>query len=241
MPACVGSNMASCSNYYNGGEFNGKRYNPNTSDPVGAYLASAVVPGDLNITAAEACGWTSSCVNGQPNRYSAGPGYNPAPGSLTRCEEQCQAVVTFAILALTTLALPTLALPEVGVPADIAEASIAGEAAASGAKEAAAGDGEVPTIKPGSESGETAGKAFPKSVKNRALTENPNTCVYCRMGMNKPQIDHVIPKSRGGNATPENAQTTCPWCNGSKGARDFPINPPPGYRGAWPPEWWGLP
>lgn len=93
-------------------------------------------------------------------------------------------------------------------------------------------------IKPGSASGTTSGQRFPSSVRREALEENPSTCVYCRMETNAPQVDHAIPLSRGGNATLDNAQTTCPWCNASKGARDFPVNPPPGYRGAWPPWWW---
>lgn len=50
------------------------------------------------------------------------------------------------------------------------------------------------------------------------------------------QMDRVIPRSRGGSATLPNAQTACPHCNTSKGARDFPINPPLDYRGQWPPR-----
>ncbi len=93
-------------------------------------------------------------------------------------------------------------------------------------------------IKPGSAGGTTSGQRFPSSVRREALEENPSTCVYCRMETNAPQVDHAIPLSRGGNATLDNAQTTCPWCNASKGARNFPVNPPPGYRGPWPPWWW---
>jgi 5-methylcytosine-specific restriction endonuclease McrA len=59
-------------------------------------------------------------------------------------------------------------------------------------------------------------------------------------GEASPQVDHVIPKSKGGNATIENAQTTCQRCNGSKNNRAYPVNPPPGYEGAWPPPWWSL-
>ncbi|PZR51802.1 hypothetical protein DNL40_14345 [Xylanimonas oleitrophica] len=77
-------------------------------------------------------------------------------------------------------------------------------------------------------------------MKNDVLDDDPNVCVYCRMETDRPQVDHVIPRSRGGNAMLDNAQTTCWWCNASKGARDFPVNPPPGYRGMWPPDWWGL-
>ncbi len=46
-----------------------------------------------------------------------------------------------------------------------------------------------PLIKAGSEGGETAGKVFPKSVKNDVLADNPSTCVYCRMDTDAPQID----------------------------------------------------
>jgi hypothetical protein len=100
------------------------------------------------------------------------------------------------------------------------------------------GADNVPPIKSGSIVGETSGRAFPGSIRRQALTENPRTCVYCHLETDAPQVDHAIPRSRGGNATIDNAQTTCGWCNASKGARDFPVNPPPGYRGFWPPSWW---
>lgn len=95
----------------------------------------------------------------------------------------------------------------------------------------------APEIKAGSMGGSTAGKRFPQSVKDETLADNPGTCAYCRMETDRPQVDHSIPMSRGGNATLDNAQTTCWWCNASKGARDFPVNPPPGFRGFWPPGW----
>lgn len=98
----------------------------------------------------------------------------------------------------------------------------------------------APAIKPGSAGGQTAGQRFPSSVRREALEENPSTCVYCRMETSTPQVDHAISRARGGDATLENAQTTCPWCNASKGARDYPVNPPPGYEGGWPPWWWDL-
>jgi filamentous hemagglutinin len=62
-------------------------------------------------------------------------------------------------------------------------------------------------------------------------------CVYCRQNR-ATQTDHVIPKARNGNATIENAQRTCAHCNASKGARDYPLNPPPNYKGRWPPSHW---
>jgi RHS repeat-associated protein len=97
----------------------------------------------------------------------------------------------------------------------------------------------IPQIKPGTANGATAGKDFPASVRDAAKAENPGgTCVYCRRDGVATQVDHSIAKARGGNATLDNAQMACPWCNASKGARDFPVNPPPGFRGAWPPTHW---
>jgi RHS repeat-associated protein len=107
--------------------------------------------------------------------------------------------------------------------------------------DAGAENGAFPAIKAGSAGGETAGQAFPQGTRQAALDENPGTCVYCHMETNSPQVDHAIPRAQGGNATIDNAQTTCSWCNKSKGGRDFPVNPPPGYRGSWPPGWWAVP
>lgn len=97
----------------------------------------------------------------------------------------------------------------------------------------------APEIKVGSAGGETAGKAFSPATKAAAKAENPTaTCVYCRETGTGKQVDHAIPRARGGNATPENAQLACPHCNLSKGAGEFPKSPPPGYRGKWPPDHW---
>jgi len=98
---------------------------------------------------------------------------------------------------------------------------------------------KFPPIKSGAANGPTAGQRFPESVRRQAEAENPQRiCVYCRMIETATDVDHAIPRSRGGNATIENAQLTCPHCNRSKGARDFPVTPPEGYQGPWPPPWW---
>lgn len=98
----------------------------------------------------------------------------------------------------------------------------------------------MPLIKAGSVGGETAGKVFPQAIKDAANAENPlKVCVNCRREGVATQVDHAIPKARGGNATLDNAQLACPHCNASKGARDFPVNPPPDYFGKWPPSHWG--
>jgi RHS repeat-associated protein len=111
-------------------------------------------------------------------------------------------------------------------------------AAARAARLARAARNAEPLIKAGSAGGKTAGKAFPRAVRDATLEDNPSTCVFCRMKTDSPQVDHAIPRARGGNATSDNAQTACPWCNASKGARDVPVNPPPTYEGPWPPPWW---
>lgn len=92
-------------------------------------------------------------------------------------------------------------------------------------------------IKPGTSGGATAGKPFPKSVRDEALEENPSTCVFCRRETETPQVDHAIPRAWR-RRDDDNAQTACPFCNASKAARDYPVNPPPGYRGPFPPPWW---
>jgi RHS repeat-associated protein len=94
----------------------------------------------------------------------------------------------------------------------------------------------VPGIKPGSAGGPTAGQRFSESVREAAKAENPTaTCVFCRREGTGTQVDHAIPRARGGNATIDNAQLACPHCNPSKGVGDFPKSPPPGYTGPWPP------
>lgn len=115
---------------------------------------------------------------------------------------------------------------------EVDAAWVAERVAEEGAEDALSALGE------GAADGDATGKVFPSSRRQAALDENPNTCVYCRIHTDSPQVDHIVPRARGGNATVENAQTTCPWCNTSKGARDHPVNPPPGYAGPWPPPCW---
>jgi RHS repeat-associated protein len=95
-----------------------------------------------------------------------------------------------------------------------------------------------PVMKPGSAGGPTAGQDFPTAVKKQALKQNPNVCVYCRMTTKRPQVDHIIPKKLGGDATIENAQTVCARCNKSKLNGLYPRTPSSWYQGPWPPPWW---
>jgi RHS repeat-associated protein len=79
--------------------------------------------------------------------------------------------------------------------------------------------------KPGSAGGPGAGKEFPWRVKREILPQiGSEPCVYC--GDPATQVDHVIPRSKGGNNTAENEQPICDWCNQSKGNRPGP-NPKP--------------
>jgi 5-methylcytosine-specific restriction endonuclease McrA len=94
-----------------------------------------------------------------------------------------------------------------------------------------------PELKIGSGNGPTAGKAFGKGAKDKVRQENPSeTCVFCERPGTGKQVDHAHPKSKGGDATPDNGQLACPHCNASKGNGIIPKTPPKGYVGPWPPQ-----
>lgn len=84
---------------------------------------------------------------------------------------------------------------------------------------------DVPTPKVGSEGGPGAGKQFSQKTKDAARAESNDTCVFCGTetnrtpGATQSNIDHAIPKSRGGNNTLDNAQNTCRTCNQQKGTK----------------------
>ena len=71
----------------------------------------------------------------------------------------------------------------------------------------------------GSAGGKGAGKLFTNAVKNIARGKSSN-CQFC--GKAAKEVDHILPRSRGGNNTIKNAQILCRTCNASKGARNFP-------------------
>ena len=79
--------------------------------------------------------------------------------------------------------------------------------------------------KPGSSNPQSAGKRFPESVKEQARQESGGRCVFCgtettaKPGPSRSEIDHSIPKVRGGDNSVKNAQNTCRTCNRQKGAR----------------------
>ena len=98
-----------------------------------------------------------------------------------------------------------------------------------------------PPIKPGVRAGRgESGRHIPKASKDAVDAANPkNQCVFCGAVGKGTHYDHALPYSHGGSSeNPGNLQKACPWCNQSKGAGDYPKNPPPGYQGGWPPPWW---
>jgi hypothetical protein len=74
--------------------------------------------------------------------------------------------------------------------------------------------------KPGSSGGPTAGKRVSASQRQTILQENNGKCVYCNDGAE--HVDHIIPRSKGGNTEFDNLQPACSWCNISKLDREAP-------------------
>lgn len=56
-------------------------------------------------------------------------------------------------------------------------------------------------------------------LREQILARDGHACVYCGATDTDFDIDHVLPRSRGGLNTPENLVTACRTCNRSKGAR----------------------
>ncbi|XZE36949.1 RHS repeat-associated core domain-containing protein [Pirellulaceae bacterium SH501] len=98
-----------------------------------------------------------------------------------------------------------------------------------------------PSIPPGSKGGEGAGKPVNKKARDREIGDGntPPLCGYCGVN-NGSEVDHVIPRSKGGDLTPGNTVPACRHCNASKGARQVPKTPPANYPPStpWPPAHW---
>jgi hypothetical protein len=98
---------------------------------------------------------------------------------------------------------------------------------------------ESVNIPSGSSGGYGAGKRISSQLRNEWFSEGetPPNCVYCRQNP-ASELDHVVPRVKQGDLTPENIAPACPHCNRSKGAGLAPITPPENYVGEWPPYWW---
>ena len=59
-----------------------------------------------------------------------------------------------------------------------------------------------------------------RKISRRALFARDNwRCVYCGTAAGRLTLDHVIPRSRGGESVWENVVTSCAPCNLRKGSR----------------------
>jgi 5-methylcytosine-specific restriction endonuclease McrA len=59
-----------------------------------------------------------------------------------------------------------------------------------------------------------------RKISRRALFARDNwRCVYCGTAGGRLTLDHVIPRSKGGDSTWENVVTSCAPCNLRKGNR----------------------
>ncbi|HEX8467655.1 MAG TPA: RHS repeat-associated core domain-containing protein [Allosphingosinicella sp.] len=84
-----------------------------------------------------------------------------------------------------------------------------------------------PDGKRGSTGGPGAGKDFPHESAGTRESKDGVPCVYCDEATtneyghpNSRERDHIDPKVRGGNNTPENERDSCRTCNRSKGSKD---------------------
>jgi len=63
-------------------------------------------------------------------------------------------------------------------------------------------------------------RAIQRKISRRALFARDGwRCVYCGSNGGRLTLDHVVPKSRGGDSVWENVVTSCATCNHKKGNR----------------------
>jgi 5-methylcytosine-specific restriction endonuclease McrA len=63
-------------------------------------------------------------------------------------------------------------------------------------------------------------RAVQRKISRRALFARDDwRCVYCGTSTGRLTLDHVVPRSRGGESTWENVVTACAPCNLKKGSR----------------------
>jgi len=63
-------------------------------------------------------------------------------------------------------------------------------------------------------------RTIQRKISRRALFARDNwQCVYCGTASGRMTLDHVVPRSRGGDSVWENVVTSCSPCNLRKGNR----------------------
>ena len=64
--------------------------------------------------------------------------------------------------------------------------------------------------------------AVPRDVRYRVLASSEHRCALCGATAKERllDVDHIIPRSRGGESAPDNLQVLCSRCNRAKGNRD---------------------
>ena len=63
-------------------------------------------------------------------------------------------------------------------------------------------------------------RAVQRKISRRALFARDGwRCVYCGTSSGRLTLDHVVPRSRGGDSVWENVVTSCAPCNHKKGDR----------------------
>jgi 5-methylcytosine-specific restriction endonuclease McrA len=64
-----------------------------------------------------------------------------------------------------------------------------------------------------------------RKIRAKILQRDQYVCQYC--GQDATTVDHIIPRSKGGNDLPDNLIAECYRCNYSKGGRFFVSTPTP--------------
>jgi len=70
---------------------------------------------------------------------------------------------------------------------------------------------------------------IPASLRRRVAETARHRCGYCltsqRISGNQMQIEHIIPRARGGNSDEVNLWLACAWCNSYKGTSTHAADP----------------